>query len=73
MVKHAAKRKPVWKEVEEREAKQVRNRIRAKRKYRRRRLAVVYDVNGPRVTLGCAWFATVVLALVAGRFTIGLL
>ena len=73
MAKHAATRKPVWKEVEEREAKQVRNRIREKRKYRRRRLAVVHDVNGPHVTLGCAWFVLAVLALVAGRFAIGLL
>jgi hypothetical protein len=73
MVKHAAKRKPVRKEVEEREAKRVGNRIRERRKYRRRRLAVVYDVKGPRVSLGCAWFAVVVLALLAGRFAIGLL
>jgi hypothetical protein len=73
MVKHAAKRKPVRKEVEEREAKRVGNRIRERRKYRRRRLAVVYDVKGPRVSLGCAWFAVVVLALLAGRFALGLL
>lgn len=73
MVKHAATRKPVWKEVEEREAKRVSNRIRQRRKYRRRRLAVVYDVNGPRVRFGCAWFALTVVALVGGRFTIGLL
>ena len=73
MVKHAAKRKPVWKEVEEREAKRVSSRVRERRKYRRRRLAVVYDVNGPRVSLGCAWFALAVLALLAGRFAVGLL
>ena len=73
MVKHAAKRKPVWKEVEEREAKRVSNRIRQRRKYKRRRLAVVYDVNGPRVSLGVAWFAVTVLALVAGRLAIGAL
>ena len=73
MVKHAAKRKPVWKEVEEREAKRVSSRVRERRKYRRRRLAVVYDVHGPRVSLGCAWFALAVLALLAGRFAVGLL
>lgn len=80
MVKHAAKpakssakKKPVWKEVEEREAKRVSNRIREKRKYSRRRLAVVYDVNGPRVRLGCAWFALTVAALVGGRLAVGIL
>src|SRR3954452_11980488 len=73
MVKHAAKRKPVWKEVEERDAKRVSNRIRERRKYRRRRIAVVYDTTGPRVRLGLGWFAVVVLALLAGRFAIGLL
>lgn len=73
MVKHAARRKPVWKEVEEREAKRVSNRIRQRRKYTKRRLAVIYDVNGPRVTLGVAWFVLTVLALVAGRLAIGAL
>jgi len=73
MAKHATKRTPVWKEVEEREAKRVSNRVRERRKYRRRRLAVVYETNGPRVRLGLGWFAVVVLALLAGRFAIGLL
>ena len=73
MAKTSAKRKPVWKEVEEREAKRVSHRIRQRRKYKRRRLAVVYDVNGPRVRLGLAWFALEVVALVGGRLTIGLL
>ena len=73
MVKHAAKRTPIWKQVEEREAKRVTNRWREQRKYRRRRLAVVYDVNGPRVRLGCAWFGITVLALLAGRFAVGAL
>ena len=68
-----AKRKPVWKEVEEREAKRVSNRLRERRKYKRRRLAVVYDVSGPRVRLGCAWFAVTVLALVADRLAVGVL
>jgi len=63
----------VWKEVEEREARRVSSRLRERRKYTRRRLAVVYDVNGPRVTLGCAWFALTLLALIAGRFAIGML
>ena len=31
-----------------------------------RRLAVVYDTSGPRVTLGFLWFAGVVAALVVG-------
>lgn len=68
--KAPAKRKPVWKEVEEREQRKVSNRIRENRKYKRRRLAVVYDVNGPRVSLGVAWFALTVLALAGGRWII---
>ena len=71
--KPAAKRKPVWKEVEEREQRKVSNRIRQNRKYKRRRLAVVYDVNGPRVRLGTAWFALTLLALAGGRWTVAAL
>lgn len=65
-----AKRKPVWKEVEEREQRKVGNRIRQNRKYKRRRLAVVYDVNGPRVRFGIGWFALTMVALVGGRWTV---
>ena len=68
--KAPAKRKPVWKEVEEREQRKVSNRIRHNRKYKRRRLAVVYDVNGPRVRLGVAWFLLTMLALIGGRWTV---
>jgi hypothetical protein len=71
--KAPAKRKPVWKEVEEREQRKVSNRIRQKRKYKRRRLAVVYDVNGPRVRLGVAWFLLTLLALIGGRWAITVL
>jgi hypothetical protein len=35
-----------------------------------RRYAVVYDIEGPRVRLGVAWFALVVGALIAGTFAI---
>lgn len=35
---------------------------------RRRPIAVVYDIEGPRVRLGIAWFALVVVALALGRF-----
>lgn len=81
MVKHAAKsakknpakKKPVWNEVEEREATHVSNRAGQKRTSTRRRLAVVYDVNGPRVRLGLGWFALTVVALLGGRFSIGAL
>jgi len=66
----ATKRKPVWKEVEEREERRVSTRIRQRRKYRRRRLAVVYDVNGPRVRLGVLWFAVTLAALVGGQYTL---
>ncbi|MEY2420119.1 MAG: hypothetical protein QOI95_186 [Acidimicrobiaceae bacterium] len=71
--KAPAKRKPVWKEVEEREQRKVGNRIRQNRKYKRRRLAVVYDVNGPRVRLGIGWFALTMLALVGGRWAVAAL
>jgi hypothetical protein len=66
-------RKPVWKEVEERERRKVANRVRARRKVTRRRLAVVYDVNGPRVTLGLGWFLLTLIALVAGPFGVAAL
>ncbi|MEY2447876.1 MAG: hypothetical protein QOH79_1352, partial [Acidimicrobiaceae bacterium] len=71
--KAPAKRKPVWKEVEEREQRKVSNRIRQNRKYKRRRLAVVYDVNGPRVRLGVGWFALTLVALAGGRWTVAAL
>ena len=71
--KAPAKRKPVWKEVEERERQRVSNRIKENRKYKRRRLAVVYDVQGPRVRLGIGWFALQTLALIGGRFTVAAL
>jgi hypothetical protein len=68
-----AKRKPVWKEVEEREQRKVSSRIRQSRKYKRRRLAVVYDVNGPRVRFGVGWFALTMLALIGGRWAVAAL
>lgn len=71
--KAPAKRKPVWKEVEERERRNVSNRIRQNRKYKRRRLAVVYDVNGPRVRLGVGWFLLAMAALVGGRYAVAAL
>lgn len=71
--KAPAKRTPVWKEVEERERRKVGNRIRQNRKYKRRRVAVVYDVNGPRVRLGVAWFLITLVALAGGQFTVAAL
>ena len=54
--KAPARRKPIYKEVEEREATRISNRVRrsrAKGKQRlRRRYAVPYDIDGPRVRLG---------------------
>jgi hypothetical protein len=69
----AKKRKPVWKEVEERESRKVSNRIRRRRKYKRRRLAVVYDVDGPRIRLGLCWFALCLAALVVGPWGVAFL
>jgi hypothetical protein len=71
--KAPAKRKPVWKEVEEREQRKVSNRVRTNRKYKRRRLAVVYDVNGPRVRLGVGWFVLTLVALLGGRWAVSAL
>jgi len=71
--KPGVKRTPVWKEVEEREKRKVGNRIRQNRKYKRRRLAVVYDVNGPHVTLGVVWFLATLVALAGGQFTVAVL
>jgi len=65
-----ARRKPLYKEVDEREARKVGNRVRSKRSKRsqrlRRRYAVVYDINGPRVRLGMLWFLVAMVALAAG-------
>ena len=36
----------------------------------RRRIAVVYDVDGPRVRLGLAWFVGAMVAVVVGPFAI---
>jgi uncharacterized membrane protein len=68
-----ARRKPVYKEVEEREAKRVGNRVRASRAKRgqrlQRRYAVVYDIDGPRVRLGILWFVVASIAIVFGPLT----
>jgi hypothetical protein len=56
----------VWKEVEEREARRVSNRVRAARPRSIRRYAVVYDTDGPRVRLGMGWFVLAAVALAIG-------
>ncbi|MEO7573804.1 MAG: hypothetical protein ABIX10_15345 [Acidimicrobiales bacterium] len=65
-----ARRQPAYKEVEEREARKVGNRVRSsrsKRSQRRRpRYAVPYDIEGPRVRLGMLWFVVALAALAAG-------
>jgi hypothetical protein len=58
-------RRPVWKEVEERESRKVANRVRRRRRSHRR-LAVVYDIDGPRVRFGMLWFFIVGAALLFG-------
>jgi hypothetical protein len=65
-------KKPVWQEVEERDARKLRNRARDANK-RRRRVAVVYDIEGPRVRLGIGWFVLAVAGLAAGRFGVAAL
>lgn len=68
----ARRRKPVYQEVEEQEARKVSNRVRKARSERsrrlRRRYAVVYDTDGPRVRLGILWFLVAATALAIGPF-----
>jgi hypothetical protein len=66
-------RKPVWKEVEEQEAASLPNRVRRAATRPRRRYAVVYDIEGPRVRLGLGWFLLALPALVLGPLTTALL
>lgn len=70
MATRTAGRQPVYKEVEEQEARRVGSRVRAaqaKRTQRlRRRYAVVYDIDGPRVRLGMLWFVVAAAALAVG-------
>jgi hypothetical protein len=64
-------RKPVWQEVEERDARRFRNRAKAANR-KRRPIAVVYDIEPPHVRLGMAWFAVAVAGLVLGVYTTAL-
>ncbi|MGH9139084.1 MAG: hypothetical protein ACRD0G_18905 [Acidimicrobiales bacterium] len=65
-------RKPVWREIEEREAHRLSNRARQATR-QRRRLAVVYDIEGPRVRLGIGWFLLVMAALAVGSVGVAVL
>jgi hypothetical protein len=67
----ARTRQPIYKEVDEREARKVSSRVRTSRtkrsqRVRRRRYAVVYDIDGPKVRLGILWFLVAVVALAVG-------
>ena len=66
MTAKARARPPAWKEADERDRRRLTNRVRARRR-KARRYAVVYDIDGPRVRLGIAWFAINVVALAVGR------
>jgi len=68
--KKAAPKKPVWKEVEEREGRRLRNRVRQRRF---RRLAIVYDIEGPHVRLGMLWFLVELVAMLGGVWGLTLL
>ena len=48
-------RKPIWQEVEEQQARRFGSRAKAANR-RRRPLAVVYEIDGPRIRLGVLWF-----------------
>jgi hypothetical protein len=67
--RQATQRKPVWQEVEEQQARRLGNRARAANR-RRRPIAVVYDIEGPRVRLGMLWFVVAVAGLAGGRFAV---
>ena len=62
----ARRRKPVWQEVEEEQARRLTNRAR-RANARRRPVAVVYDIEGPRVRLGIGWFFLAVGGLALGE------
>jgi hypothetical protein len=63
-------RRPPWWDAELRD----RRRRRRRSWWRpRRRLAVVYDIDGPRVRLGVLWFLAEVAALAGGRLGVGAL
>ena len=69
----AAKRKPVWQEVEEAEASKAGSRVRAtKEKRRGRRYGVVYDTSGPKVRLGVLWFLVALGAIAVGPLAVAL-
>ena len=58
------RRVPLWRQAEERDAQ---------RAARRRRLRVVYDIDGPRVRLGILWFLSTMGALALGTGALALL
>jgi hypothetical protein len=55
----------VWQEVEEEQARRLTNRAR-RANSKRRPIAVVYDIEGPRVRLGMGWFVLAVGGLALG-------
>src|SRR3954469_12402608 len=59
-------KKSAWKQLQARESPSAKNR-------KRRRLAVVYDTNGPRIRLGLGWFALNIAALVVGVWGVAVL
>lgn len=63
-------RKPVWKEVEEQEARKVSSRVRSRPKSLGRRYAVVYDTTGPKVRLGMLWFVVAFAAIAIGPLAV---
>lgn len=62
--------KPVWEQIEEQEDRKVANRVKGAGKARaqriRRRYANPYDLEGPKVRLGIAWFLLAAVALAIG-------
>jgi hypothetical protein len=66
-------RPPAWQEVEEPESRRLSTRARRAARRPRRRLSVVYDIEGPRVRLGIGWFLLAVIALGFGTLAVAAL
>jgi hypothetical protein len=66
-------RTPAWQEVEEPESRRRSTRAGRAARRPRRRLSVVYDIEGPRVRLGIGWFLLAVIALGLGTLAVAAL
>jgi hypothetical protein len=66
-------RAAVWQDVEQDDARRLSTRARRAARKPRRQLAVVYDIEGPRIRLGIGWFLLAVVALQVGSLGVAVL